>query len=109
MPTPSPRIWQAIVRATWDPVYMADLNHRVRRSYDRLEEVQVLFPDDDAELRALSGAAMVALLTSWWPRWVEFFALCWFIQAQGDDILYPFIEETVAANRAGDRRPPITW
>ncbi len=93
-------VWAAIVRATWDPTYMADLNRRVRRSYDQLGEVTVLFPTDDAELRMLTGERMVALMTSWWPRWVEFFALCWFIQAQGDDILYPFIEETVAANRA---------
>ena len=93
-------VWAAIVRATWDPTYMADLNRRVRRSYDQLGEVTVLFPTDDAELRMLTGEQMVALMTSWWPRWVEFFALCWFIQAQGDDILYPFIEETVAANRA---------
>src|SRR5262249_39098964 len=46
------------------------------------------------------GERMVALFTSWWPRWAEFFALCWFIQAQGDDILYPFLEETVRDNLA---------
>ena len=104
-------VWAAIVRATWDPAYMADLNRRVRRSYDQLGEVTVLFPTDDAELRMLTGEQMVALMTSWWPRWVEFFALCWFIQAQGDDILYPFIEETVAANRAatGARADEVVW
>ncbi len=47
---------------------------------------------------------MVALMTSWWPRWMEFFALCWFIQAQGDDILFPFIEETVKHNLSLHRR-----
>ncbi len=96
--------WEAIVEATWDTAYMADLMHRVRVSYDQLAEVLVLFPTDGAEIRRLSGSEIVALITSWWPRWVEFFALCWFIQAQGDDILYPFIDETVAANLAATGR-----
>ncbi len=91
-------VWQSIVRATWDEAFMADLMRQIRASYDRLAEVLILFPKTDAELSALSGDQMVALITSWWPRWVEFFALCWFIQAQGDDILGPFIEETVTHN-----------
>ena len=91
-------VWQSIVRATWNETFMVDLMRRVRASYDRLAEVLVLFPKTDAELNAISGDQMVALITSWWPRWVEFFALCWFIQAQGDDILFPFIDETVNHN-----------
>ena len=91
-------VWQSIVHATWNQAFMVDLMRRVRASYDRLAEVLVLFPATDAELNAISGDQMVALITSWWPRWVEFFALCWFIQAQGDDILFPFIEETVNHN-----------
>jgi phosphohistidine swiveling domain-containing protein len=91
-------VWQSIVRATWDQAFMVDLMRRVRASYDRLAEVLVLFPKTDAELNTISGDHTVALITSWWPRWVEFFALCWFIQAQGDDILFPFIEETVNHN-----------
>jgi phosphohistidine swiveling domain-containing protein len=91
-------VWQSIVRATWKEAFMADLMRRVRASYDRLAEVLILFPTTDAELNAISRDQMVALITSWWPRWVEFFALCWFIQAQGDDILFPFIDETVNHN-----------
>ena len=94
------RVWEAIVAATWSTEYMADLMSRVRVSYDQLEEVLVLFPATDDELAGLAPERMVALITSWWPRWVEFFALCWFIQAQGDDIVYPFVEETVADNLA---------
>jgi phosphohistidine swiveling domain-containing protein len=94
------RVWQAIVAATWSTEYMADLMRRVRASYDQLEEVLVLFPETDDELAALAPDRIVALITSWWPRWVEFFALCWFIQAQGDDIVYPFVEETVGDNLA---------
>ncbi len=103
-------VWRAVVDATWDEDFMADLMHRVRESYHRLAEVLVLFPDDE-DLARLSGAEIVALITSWWPRWVEFFALCWFIQAQGDDILYPFIEETVNANVDALRRasPDVAW
>ena len=106
-------VWQSIVDATWDADYMADLMHRVRDSYDQLAEVLLLFPEDEAEIRVLSGGEIVSLITSWWPRWIEFFALCWFLQAQGDDILYPFIEETVAANlevigqTAGDVEWPV--
>jgi phosphohistidine swiveling domain-containing protein len=92
------QVWQSIVRATWDEAFMTDLMRRVRASYDQLAEVCILFPKSEQERAALSGGQMVALITSWWPRWVEFFALCWFIQAQGDDILFPFINETVTHN-----------
>ena len=94
-------VWQAIVRATWDEPFMVDLMRRVRASYEQLRAVLVLFPATAEEAAGISGEKIVALITSWWPRWVEFFALCWFIQAQGDDIVYPFIEETVGANLAG--------
>jgi phosphohistidine swiveling domain-containing protein len=99
-------VWQSIVRATWNEAFMADLMRQVRASYDRLAEVLVLFPTTDAELKVLSGDQMVALITSWWPRWVEFFALCWFIQAQGDDILFPFIDDTVNHNLSDVGSPP---
>ena len=99
-------VWQSIVRATWNEAFMADLMRRVRASYDRLAEVLILFPATDADLEAISGNQMVALITSWWPRWVEFFALCWFIQAQGDDILFPFIDETVNHNLDNLGSPP---
>ena len=99
-------VWQSIVRATWNEAFMAELMRQVRASYDRLAEVLILFPTTDAELNAISGDQMVALITSWWPRWVEFFALCWFIQAQGDDILFPFIDETVNHNLGYVGSPP---
>ncbi len=100
------QIWQSIVRATWDEAFMADYLRRIRASYARLAEVLVLFPKTETERKSLSGETIVALITSWWPRWVEFFALCWFIQAQGDDILFPFINETVAHNLALAGPPP---
>jgi phosphohistidine swiveling domain-containing protein len=99
-------VWQSLVRATWNEAFMADYMHQIRASYDRLAEVLILFPTTEAELSALSGDRMVALITSWWPRWVEFFALCWFIQAQGDDILFPFINETVNHNLSFAGPPP---
>jgi phosphohistidine swiveling domain-containing protein len=99
-------IWQSIVRATWNEAFMVNYLRQIRASYDRLAEVLILFPATEAELKALSGNQMVALITSWWPRWVEFFALCWFIQAQGDDILFPFINETVNHNLSLVGTPP---
>jgi hypothetical protein len=104
-------VWRAIVRATWDPEYMADLMRRVRASYENLAEVLVLFPQTEAECGDLSPRQIVSLVTSWWPRWVEFFALCWFVQAQGDDIRYPFIEETVRDNlrRLRDVPADFAW
>ncbi len=104
-------VWRRIVRGTWDAGYMADLMRRVRRSYRQLEEVLVLFPATDEELAAIPPARIVALITSWWPRWVEFFALCWFIQAQGDDILYPFLAETAddALLRVGGAADRFAW
>src|SRR5439155_2563200 len=43
--------------------------------------------------------------------WVEFFSLCWFIQAQGDDIAYPFIEQAVSHHLARIGPPPagLAW
>ena len=104
-------VWRAIVGATWSEAYMADLMRRVRASYERLADVLVLFPGNDAARAALPPLQIEALITSWWPRWMEFFALCWFIQAQGDDILYPFIEETVKDNlrRAGGLAADVEW
>jgi hypothetical protein len=99
-------VWQSIVHATWNEVFMARLMREVRASYDRLAEVLILFPTTAGELSALPGDKMVALITSWWPRWVEFFALCWFIQAQGDDILFPFIDETVTHHLSYLPSPP---
>ena len=99
-------VWHSIVRATWNEAFMVDLMRRVRASYDRLAEVLILFPTTNAELNAISGDQIVALITSWWPRWVEFFALCWFIQAQGDDILFPFVDETVNHNLSYLGSPP---
>ena len=103
--------WESIVRATWDRAYMTDLMRRVRRSYDQLEEVLVLFPDTEDELRAQPSHRLAAMITAWWPRWVEFFALCWFIQAQGDDVAYPFVEETVRDNLSRLPDPPagLAW
>src|SRR5207249_8298735 len=66
------QVWQAIVRATWDTAFMADLMRRVRASYEQLREVLTLFPETGAELASLSGDKMAALTTSWWSRWVEF-------------------------------------
>jgi len=105
------RTWEAIVRGTWDGDFMVDMLRRVRRSYDQLEEVLLLFPQSDEELRSLSGQRLAALITSWWPRWVEFFALCWFIQAQGDDVAYPFVDETIADNIRRLPDPPggVGW
>ena len=104
-------VWQAIVRGTWSAGYMADLMRRVRLSYRQLEEVLVLFPTTDQELAVATPERIVALVTSWWPRWVEFFALCWFIQAQGDDIAYLFLAETVAGGleRVSDRSDDFAW
>jgi phosphohistidine swiveling domain-containing protein len=105
------RVWEALVRATWDRQWMAALMRNVRASYDHLAEVLLLFPQTDDALRSLTGAQLAALITAWWPRWVEFFALCWFIQAQGDDIAYPFVEEVVEDNLARLGPPPegLAW
>jgi phosphohistidine swiveling domain-containing protein len=105
------RVWEAIVRATWDREWLANLMRRVRRSYEHLEEVLCLFPSSADEARRIRNDTAVAVITAWWPRWTEFFALCWFIQAQGDDILYPFIAETVADNltRAGSPPAGLRW
>ncbi|MBT8207382.1 MAG: hypothetical protein KJO18_03840, partial [Acidimicrobiia bacterium] len=92
-------LWASLVKATWDRDFMVDLMSRVRLSYDQLAEVSSLFPPDD-QLPDLTPQQMTALITSWWPRWVEFFALNQFIQAQGDDVVYPFIDETLAAHGA---------
>lgn len=104
-------VWRAIVTATWSDAYMSDLMRRVRASYTHLSDLGVLFPRNDAERAALSPLQIETLITTWWPRWTEFFALCWFIQAQGDDVLYPFIEETVKDNlrRAHALAPDVEW
>jgi phosphohistidine swiveling domain-containing protein len=104
-------VWRAVVDGTWDETYMADLMRRSRRSYQAIGEVASIFPSTDEEVRSLTGEQIVALITAWWPRWIELFALTWFIQAQGDDIIYPFIEETVEHDHARLGSPPegLEW
>ena len=98
--------WAQLVHATWDPTFMEDFLLRVRRSYDQLAEIVELFPTTDDDAAALAPSQIVALLTAWWPRWVEFFALCLFIQAQGEAVLYPVVAETIEANLADIGDPP---
>jgi phosphohistidine swiveling domain-containing protein len=102
--------WGRLVQVTWDPTALEHLLRMVRRSYDDLAEIVGLFPDSDAAAREQDDAQLIALVTAWWPRWTEFFALCLFIQAQGEAILYPVIAETVEANLA-DLGPPsgFSW
>ncbi len=103
--------WAQLVQGTWERGFMEHFLRMVRRSYDHLAEVVRLFPNSDDEARGLEDGRVVALVTAWWPRWVEFFALCLFIQAQGEAILYPVIAETVDANLAdlGDPPPERSW
>ena len=100
------RVWEAIVRSTYDEEWMAGLMRRVRASYRYLEEVLRLFPQTDRDLAEIPAEHITALLSA-----IEFFSLCWFIQAQGDDISYPFVQETVAANLASIVDPPagVAW
>lgn len=103
--------WSQLVKGTWDQAFMEHFLRMVRQSYDQLAEVCRLFPEDDAAAQRLDNGQLVALVTAWWPRWVEFFALCLFIQAQGEAILYPVIAETVQANLADCGEPPagLAW
>ncbi len=100
------KTWAQLVQATWDSEFMEDFLRRVRLSYARLEEAVGPFPRTSDEMRQLSADEMVALVAGWWPRWTEFFALCLFIQAQGEGILFPVISETVEANLADLGPPP---
>lgn len=101
--------WGRIVQATFDSSFMADLMARVRQSYDQLAEVLSLFPENERSLIALSSEQIKALITSWWPRWIEFFALSQFLQAQGDDIAYPFIDALVSANLDDLEHSDVAW
>ena len=103
--------WGQLVQGTWNQQFMEELLRAVRHSYDQLAEVVRLFPRTDSDARSLESGQIVALITAWWPRWVEFFALCLFIQAQGEAILYPVIAETVDANLAdlADAPAGLAW
>ena len=87
-----------LMKAQWEGRYLDDLLTRTRDSYDRLEVEAERLPESDAELAALSAAGMREVLLPWWRAFVDFFALSFFIQAQGDDGMAPVITSAVADN-----------
>lgn len=93
-------VWMRLVEASWDAEFMTDLLARTRASYDRLEAAAAAFPRADSEWRAASAAQCTAWLLPWWRAFVDFFSLSFFIQAQGDDCMYPYAGEVVAENLA---------
>jgi phosphohistidine swiveling domain-containing protein len=103
-----------LMSASWDGSWLDDLLARTRRSYDDLEAAAARLPAGEETVRALGGGELRAAIVPWWRAFVDFFALSFFIQAQGDDCMAPAIAAAVTrsserARRAGlgaDRRLP---
>jgi hypothetical protein len=78
---------------------MAGLLERTRESYRRLERAAAAFPAE-GELQRASAATLRAAFVPWWHAFVHFFSLSFFIQALGDDHMYPALQKIVTSNRA---------
>ncbi len=104
-------LWAGLVAGTWNRNFLAEMLRNVRRSYASWQALVKELPSDEGALAALDANAIVALILRWWPELVEFFSLNWFEQAQGEDILYPYIEAVVNELQAHLGPPPkgISW
>ncbi len=91
-------LWLRLTEATWDERFLADLLDQTRDSYHQLQVAAEGFPRTDEQWREAHAADLQDLFISWWHSFVRFFSLSFFIQALGDDCLFPLIAETVQRN-----------
>jgi hypothetical protein len=96
-----------LMQATWDEGFLSVLLQRCRASYKQLEGLANSLPADDEALAQASSSALFEHFVAWWNAFTEFFSLSFFIQAQGDDCIFPALGMLAQANAAlmGSNRP----
>ena len=91
-------LFMGLMQATWQEPFLDRVLERTRASYDALERAAAALPQTEAELRAATSEALRDGFLEWWRAFVDFFASSFFIQAQGDDFVFPEIAGAVDAH-----------
>ncbi len=90
----------AFLQATWREAFLSDLLQRSRASYEVLEARSVALPVSEDGLEQNGRLTPEEAFLNWWRAFCEFFALTFFIQAQGDDCVLPGLQAMVSDNVA---------
>lgn len=97
-----------LMQATWDESFLSIMLRQCRASYERLEAQTARLPEDEAALQMTDQAALEASFIDWWRTFSDFFSLSFFIQAQGDDCVFPGLGQIAAQhlNMVEGANPP---
>lgn len=87
-----------LMEATWDEDFLSDLLQRCHTSYDKLDRLSGVLPKNEKELAGSSQEDMRERFLDYWRAFCERFSLCFFIQAQGDDCVFPALRSIADAN-----------
>jgi hypothetical protein len=85
---------------TWDEGFLSNMLIRCRATYENLEKHSERLPANEAALLAADSADLCSHLVAWWNAFTEFFSLSFFIQAQGDDGVFPALGAMAEGNAA---------
>ncbi len=89
-----------LMQATWDEGFLSNMLQRCRASYEKLERLSESLPADEEALRQAGNEALRGHFVAWWNAFCEFFSLSFFIQAQGDDCVFPVLGMMAEGNAA---------
>jgi hypothetical protein len=89
-----------LMMATWDEEFLSNMLIRCRASYENLEKHSEMLPANGAALAEMDSAVLCSQLIAWWNAFTEFFSLSFFIQAQGDDGVFPALGVMAEGNAA---------
>jgi len=93
-------LFMNLMQATWSEPFLTRVIDRTRASYGALERTAAALPQTAEGLASEDGAVLREAFLEWWRTFVDFFSFSFFIQAQGDDFVFPAIVEAVDSNRS---------
>jgi hypothetical protein len=88
------------MQATWDEDFLSSMLQRCRASYVKLERLSESLPAHKEALAQTENEELRERFVAWWNAFTEFFTLSFFIQAQGDDCVFPALNMMIGANAA---------
>ena len=88
------------MQATFDENFLSGMLQRCRISYEKLEALSAALPADEQTLASADDGRLREQFVAWWNVFTEFFNLSFFIQAPGDDGVFPALGRMAEGNAA---------
>ena len=88
------------MQATWDEGFLSSMLQRCRDSYVELARLAQALPGDEEAFAQAENVKLRQDFVAWWNAFTDFFTLSFFIQAQGDDCVFPALDMMAKANAA---------